>query len=82
VSDIFGAGDNSLEIYKKFQQEVNMRLIVQDETGSIGSLMVGRLGGVSVGVPDVNHSNSAPNRNVMLRPDSTASLPRLTKVPN
>ncbi|CAL8078252.1 unnamed protein product [Orchesella dallaii] len=51
------------------------RLIVLDGAGNIGSFMVGRLGGLSVGVPDVNSG-------VMIRPGSTGSctsLPPISK---
>ncbi|XP_035713374.1 probable E3 ubiquitin-protein ligase HECTD2 isoform X1 [Folsomia candida] len=46
--------------------------IVQDGSGNIGSLMVGRLGGVSVGVPDVH--------GIMIRPGSTTSCTSLPPI--
>lgn len=54
----------------------NLRLVLQDGAGNLGSFMVGRLGGLSVGVPDVNNG-------VMVRPGSTGSctsLPPISKV--
>lgn len=50
--------------------------MLQDGAGNLGSFMVGRLGGLSVGVPDVNNG-------VMVRPGSTGSvtsLPPISKV--
>lgn len=49
---------------------------LQDGSGNLGSFMVGRLGGMSVGVPDVNTG-------LMIRPGSTGSctsLPPIAKV--
>jgi len=58
------------------KQKSSQKFVLQDGAGNIGSFMVGRLGGLSVGVPDVNSG-------VMIRPGSTGSctsLPPISKV--